>query len=154
MHRTISSRLNRFFAAFRPPRRKQVAALCWRNGRKGIEVLFVTTRRTGRWTPPKGHLMEGKTPAEAAAIEAWEEAGVTGTISAIPVGEYEYMKFRNDGLWERLAVDIYPLKVEAEANIYPEKAERMRRWFPLEKAPAMVNEATLRKVITTFSPER
>ena len=58
------------------PRRLQVAALCFRRTDTGCEVLLVTSRDTGRWVIPKGWPMEGKSSAESAAQEAWEEAGV------------------------------------------------------------------------------
>ncbi|HLL59899.1 MAG TPA: NUDIX domain-containing protein, partial [Allosphingosinicella sp.] len=55
----------------------QVAALPYRRGADGsVEVLLVTTRGTGRWMVPKGWPMRGKSHAEAAAQEAFEEAGV------------------------------------------------------------------------------
>ena len=58
------------------PHGRQVAALCTRKGKKGNEVLLVTSRRRGRWIVPKGWPMEGKSFPETALEEAWEEAGV------------------------------------------------------------------------------
>ena len=45
-----------------------------------VEVLLVTTRQTKRWIIPKGWPIKGLTPAEAAAREAYEEAGVQGFV--------------------------------------------------------------------------
>ena len=60
---------------FRRPRSLQVAALCHRRTKAGQkEVLLVTSRGTGRWILPKGWPMRGKSDAQAAAQEAWEEA--------------------------------------------------------------------------------
>ena len=42
--------------------------------------MLITSRQTGRWVVPKGNLMVGKAPHEAAAIETEEEAGVRGKI--------------------------------------------------------------------------
>ena len=58
------------------PHGRQVAALCTRKGKKGNEVLLVTSRRRGRWIVPKGWPMEGKSFPETALEEAWEEGGV------------------------------------------------------------------------------
>ena len=44
--------------------RRQVAALPWRRGDTGIEILLVTSRETRRWVTPKGGRMAGKTDAE------------------------------------------------------------------------------------------
>lgn len=55
----------------------QVAALPVMIGDDGIaRVLLLTSCETGRWVIPKGWPMKGKKPLEAAAQEAWEEAGV------------------------------------------------------------------------------
>jgi 8-oxo-dGTP pyrophosphatase MutT (NUDIX family) len=54
---------------------EQVAAVCYRVGKRGIEFLLVQTDK-GRWTFPKGSAEPGLTHAQAAALEAYEEAGV------------------------------------------------------------------------------
>ena len=56
---------------------RQVAALCWRTGLAGLEVLLITSRHSKRWILPKGWLQPDLTAAENAAREAFEEAGVT-----------------------------------------------------------------------------
>ena len=59
----------------------QIGAICWRMHRAKVEVLLITSRDTGRWVIPKGWPMQGLSDAEAASIEAWEEAGVRGDIT-------------------------------------------------------------------------
>jgi len=54
---------------------------------------MVTSRSGRRWVFPKGLIDPGHTPAEAALIEAWEEAGVVGTLDPDPVGNYVYDKW-------------------------------------------------------------
>ena len=80
---------------------QQVAALPYRIYPAGSDsppfVLLITSRQTGRWVVPKGNLMVGKAPHEAAAIEAEEEAGVTGIISPLPVGRFRYTKLLAGG---------------------------------------------------------
>ena len=76
---------------------EQVGALPYRMAGAATSILLVTSRQTGRWVVPKGNLMIGKTPHEAAAIEAEEEAGVRGRISPLPIGEYQYAKILPDG---------------------------------------------------------
>ena len=56
--------------------RTQYGALCWRMHRGKVEVLLITSRDTGRWVIPKGWPIDGLAPAQTAAREAWEEAGV------------------------------------------------------------------------------
>ena len=67
----------------------QSAAIPVRDGR----VCMVTSRSGRRWVFPKGQIDPGHTPGEAALLEAWEEAGLVGTLDPEPVGNYVYEKF-------------------------------------------------------------
>lgn len=140
--------------AFRPARGRQVAALCWRRrpGGGALEILLVTTRRSGRWTPPKGGLMKGKTEAESAAEEAWEEAGASGAVSDTPLGDYPSLKYRSGKGWEKWTVALYPLEVDSLADQFDEKGQRELRWFSQAEAPAQVRERALRRLIAGFRP--
>ncbi len=81
-------------------RRKQYGALPYRVTASGsIEILLVTTRQTKRWAIPKGWPAKKLKPCESAAREAYEEAGVRGTIGAKPIGTFTYEKLLDsDGL--------------------------------------------------------
>jgi 8-oxo-dGTP pyrophosphatase MutT (NUDIX family) len=57
-------------------------AVCYRRS-PGIEYLLIRTRR-GRWTVPGGGVEPGEDPRDAAAREAFEEAGARGRISDEP----------------------------------------------------------------------
>src|SRR5271169_6061781 len=57
----------------------KVAAVCYRVAGNGIEFLLVRTG-SGHWTFPKGSAEPGLTHAQAAALEAFEEAGVPGRM--------------------------------------------------------------------------
>lgn len=50
------------------------------------EVLLISSRRTGDLGIPKGHMESGETANEGAAREAFEEAGVRGTVTKDLVG--------------------------------------------------------------------
>ena len=79
------------------PPRVQVGALCWRRTGKGVRVMLITSRDTGRWIIPKGWPMRNRTEAEAAAREAWEEAGLRGDILDRSIGVYTYRKVLGPG---------------------------------------------------------
>src|SRR5215813_8513632 len=70
---------------------EQVAAVCYRVRRNAIEFLFVQTRG-GRWTFPKGSAEPGLTHAQAAALEAYEEAGVHGRMEEESFARYTRRK--------------------------------------------------------------
>ncbi|WP_296819232.1 NUDIX hydrolase [Brevundimonas sp.] len=132
--------------------RRQVGALCWRDGASGREVLLVTSRETGRWIIPKGGRMSGVPDAQAAAQEALEEAGVTGDLDERPAGTFHYEK-RLAGKARRLtAVDVYPLRVQAELDRWDEAHERTRQWFPATEAAQKVDEPELQALIRGFAP--
>lgn len=129
--------------------RNQFAALPWRDGPDGREVLLITTRGGRRWLIPKGKPMVGLSAAEAAAQEAWEEAGVTGRIAEEPLGAFDHRKgplFAR----RRLKVDVYPLEVIAEAADWPERGQRQRRWVNVPVALRMVRSRELRGMIAAF----
>ena len=67
----------------------QFAALPYRpKGKSELEVMLITSRDTGRWIIPKGWPKNGIPPHDAAAEEAFEEAGVAWKISEQPIGSY------------------------------------------------------------------
>jgi 8-oxo-dGTP pyrophosphatase MutT (NUDIX family) len=77
--------------------RVQFGALPYRfDGGVSVEVLLVTSREIGRWITPKGRPIKGFKPAETAAREAFEEAGVRGLVSGRPLGRYVYEKWMED----------------------------------------------------------
>lgn len=132
--------------------RRQVAALPWRHGPDGLEIMLVTSRETRRWVVPKGGLMVGLTDAQAAAQEALEEAGIEGEIGAEAIGEFRYLKVlkRRAPRWRR--VSVYPLRVVTELDAWQEAHERDRAWFDRDTAADLVAEPDLRDLIRAFQP--
>jgi len=57
-----------------------------------LEVLLVTTRQTRRWIIPKGWPLKELKPPKSAAREAYEEAGIRGTVGAKSIGAFSYEK--------------------------------------------------------------
>lgn len=126
------------------PLLEQIAALPLRRDARGkLRVLMVTSRDTGRWVMPKGWLMDGKKPWQAAKIEALEEAGAVGAISDRPVGHYHYMKRRPRGRDMRCRVTVYPMRVDKLKRRWKERGQRKRCWFSPRKAAKLVAEPEL-----------
>ncbi len=132
--------------------RMQYGALCWRLGDTGVEVLLITSRDTGRWVIPKGWPMPGLSPEAAAAQEAWEEAGVSGTMNPLCVGRYGYQKCLSLTSSVPCAVAVYGMRVDKLAKTFPEVKERRRKWFSLQDAAALVAEPELAMIIAGFIP--
>lgn len=130
------------------PKRVQVAALCYRKGKSGTEVLLISSRGTGRWIIPKGWPIKGKDGAESALQEAWEEAGVRAAmVDRTPCGSYDYVKTRDNGTREPIETIVYSAQVDHLADDYPERHQRKREWFPAKKASDLVNEPQLKTLL-------
>lgn len=132
--------------------RLQYAALCWRKGAAGIEVLLITSRDTGRWVIPKGWPMPDRSPEATAAREAWEEAGVEGEVNPVSLGRYGYLKEMISDPAVPCAVAVYGLQVKDLSDNFPEKAQRRRQWFPLAEGAGLVQEPDLGALIRGFTP--
>lgn len=134
------------------PRALQVAMLCSREGPEGTEVLLVRSLDSGRWIIPKGWPMDGKTFAEAAAIEAWEEAGATGRVDPVELARYPYTKRRRGG--PDIAADIVVFRMTETVLVddYPEAKKRKRRFLPVAQAAARADLEELADLIrATFA---
>lgn len=137
--------------------RTQFGALCWRVGKAGAEVLLITSRETGRWVIPKGWPMEGRTGHEAAAIEAWEEAGIKGEVGTAKLGDFTYDKILKRDTKQEMAqpcvVQVFPLEVSKVSNQFAEMRQRRRKWFAPEKAARKVVEDELKAILAGFAPD-
>jgi phosphohistidine phosphatase len=121
---------------------KQSAVVPYRVLEDEIEVLLITSRRGSRWIIPKGIIERGLTAAESAAREAYEEAGVIGTVAAIPLGEYEYEK------WGGVCtVTVFAMKVHTTLEEWPEATTRQRRWLKVKTAVRAVTKRELKRFI-------
>ncbi len=131
---------------------RQYAALPWRREADALEVLLITSRETRRWIIPKGWPIRGLPPHKAAAREAFEEAGVTGTIARAAVGFYEYEKRLKTGNMRPCRVAVFALGVTEQHETWPEKGQRSVRWMPVDEAATMVTEQQLADLLRGFSP--
>ncbi len=138
--------------AVRPGRgRLQVGALPYRRRPDGsFEVLLVTTRGTGRWMVPKGWPMTGKSHSEAAAQEAYEEAGVRGPANPIELGRFDHEKSLLPGGSLHCTISVFAMPVEEELTRWPERGQRSRRWFSLAEAAEAVDSPHLARIISAM----
>ena len=130
---------------------RQIGALPYRidaNGR--AEVMLITSRETRRWVIPKGNPIAGLAPHEAAAQEAYEEAGVRGIPCPSAIGAFAYLKRRLTRADRKLVVDVFPLAFVEQLPDWPERDQRDTRWFSLDAAVAAVDEPDLKHLIAHF----
>lgn len=134
----------------RTAERRQVAALPWRRTAAGLEIMLVTSRETRRWVTPKGGRMPGRTDAEAAAIEALEEAGIEGVVAQEPLGMFRYLKILKRRAPRWCVVAVYGLEVRVQHDDWHERTERQRIWVSRDEAVRRVDEPDLKALIAAF----
>jgi 8-oxo-dGTP pyrophosphatase MutT (NUDIX family) len=122
---------------------EQVAAVCYRIHRGGIEFLLVQTRGSGRWTFPKGSAELGLTHAQAAALEAFEEAGVHGRIEEVAFTRYvrrkgDARKSTTRSAQKEPAVNAHLCEVLRLSP--PKESNRNRTWLSVEDARQRLRE--------------
>lgn len=132
--------------------RLQYGALCYRFDGDTPLVLLITSRGTGRWILPKGWPIPGLDGAATAAREAWEEAGVVGRVSPVPLGAYHYVKLLDKRREVPCKVEVYPLCVARLEDEYPETGQRQRVWFAATEAARKVDEPELKQLLGTLDP--
>lgn len=112
---------------------EQVAAVCYRVRGRDIEFLLVQTRK-GRWTFPKGSAMPGLTHAQAAALEAFEEAGVHGRMEEASFARYVHPKGGNTQRSVVTEITVSAHLCEVLRLGPPQEFDRNPTWFPADKA--------------------
>ena len=94
-------------------KRVQYGALPYRRGERARpEVMLVTSRERRRWIIPKGWPKKGKSARRSAAREAFEEAGVIGSVARRSVGSFSYKKELRNGRVVLCKVRVFPLRVK------------------------------------------
>lgn len=133
--------------------RVQYGAVPYRLNEIGeIEVLLLTSRTRRRWIIPKGWPIKGLKPAESAAREAFEEAGVRGVISGKPLGRFIYDKEPNEnGCLVACEVTVFSLAVKRQLKVWPEIEQRETRWVLACEAASLTDEDGLRPLLEAFS---
>lgn len=132
------------------PRALQTGVICLREGAEGFEVLLVRTLDTGRWIIPKGWPMDGKTLAEAAEIEAWEEAGAKGRMMPEEFARIPSNKRRSGGLEVPTDLAIFVMIGTELVDDYPEAGKRERRMWPIDLAARRADVDALGEVIAAL----
>jgi 8-oxo-dGTP pyrophosphatase MutT (NUDIX family) len=121
-----------------------VAAVCYRVREGIIEFLLVQTRGSQRWTFPKGKAEAGMTHAQAAAMEAFEEAGVHGRIEERSFARYlsrvqsGSKKMRKSS---RRSLSVSAHLCEVLRLTSPKESGRNRKWLSAQEAKRKLRES-------------
>ena len=90
--------------------------------------------------------MRGKTDWDAAAEEAFEEAGVKGRVHLTSLGAFTYFKRQADS-YELLDVVVYPLEVTGQMESFKERGQREAVWTSPIEAAGRVIEPGLKALV-------
>jgi 8-oxo-dGTP pyrophosphatase MutT (NUDIX family) len=117
---------------------RQAAAIPIRNNK----VCLITSSNGKRWVIPKGLIDPGHTAGETALMEAWEEAGLAGSLSSEPVGSYVYSK-----LGRNYHVVVFLMQITHAFEDWPERNVRQRIWVTADRALEQIEDQGLRDLI-------
>lgn len=101
-------------------------------------IVLVTSRNTGRWIVPKGQPETGLPGHEVAKREAYEEAGLIGTVSRRAMGS-----FTSGTGAAAVRLMVYPFRVSAFLADFPEKGQRDVRAVPFLDALMLLSDGGL-----------
>jgi 8-oxo-dGTP pyrophosphatase MutT (NUDIX family) len=116
----------------------QAAVIAFRDDR----ICLITSSSGRRWLVPKGNREPGAKLQQTALQEAWEEAGLVGTLKEQPVGRYEFKK-----LGRVYRVTVFRMKVKQAKRDWPERKRRQRQWLRPRDALSLIEHAKLRKIV-------
>ncbi len=118
-----------------------------------VWVLMVTSQTRKRWIFPNGNIEKDETGSQAAAREGFEEAGIKGSIEKKHTINAVIGKSSPDGI-EDVAVEFFSMEVLKQADKWPEKSQRKRKWVSLEAAKSLVKDDDFRSVLDQFSKQK
>ena len=108
-----------------------------------VRVLIISTRRKN-WSLPKGNLIRKIGPQRTALLEAYEEAGIDGTLATKPL-------LCSIG---RICIYLFPMKVTKIYEDWPESGFRERKWIEISKAKDMLHHREMGKILKKFFPQK
>ena len=131
---------------------QQAGVIPYRFRRSKLEILLITSSRSGRWVVPKGHIEPDMTPRQSAITEAFEEAGINGKVPKTSFGTYSYEK-ADDKCGQSYRVEIFAMRVTYVMKNWPEEFRRTRTWMSPKEASDSVRENELKQLIKSLADE-
>ncbi|XP_051113654.1 nudix hydrolase 18, mitochondrial-like [Andrographis paniculata] len=111
-----------------------------------LEVLLITSQKSQRLMFPKGGWELDENIEFAAIRETLEEAGVVGVLGD-KLGEWIFKSKSKDKLHEG---SVFPLLVDEELDIWPEKNLRRRIWMTVSEAREACAHSWMKEALDAF----
>lgn len=120
--------------------RKQLGVLAYEFHRDQIWLVLITNRKGTRWILPKGQPEAALSSKKVAMMEAYEEAGILGSIDPdIKPVDVEVITRRG-----KVRLVIYPMRIRKLMNKYPESKIRKRLLLDSDKALRKLDKKPLK----------
>ncbi|KAL5745255.1 hypothetical protein ACOSP7_026401 [Xanthoceras sorbifolium] len=113
-----------------PYRYKVVEQTALEINEEDLEVLLISSQKGKGMLFPKGGWETDESKIEAASRETMEEAGVIGTVEC-ELGKWNFKSKSHDTYYEGY---MFPLRVQEQLDIWPEKNVRERAWMSVPEA--------------------
>jgi phosphohistidine phosphatase len=125
---------------------RQSAVIPYRIEKNRMQIMLIGSSKRNHWVVPKGIHEPGMSAQKSAACEAYEEAGIRGTVSKAMLGKYKYPKWG-----ATCEVEVYAMRVR---EILPdsewEETHRGRKWVSTDEALDLIKEQSLRPMIQSL----
>jgi 8-oxo-dGTP pyrophosphatase MutT (NUDIX family) len=122
----------------------QSAVIPFRENDGRLQVLMVTSRKSGRWVFPKGSVRSQRSARDVGIRRALAEAGVSGIVAGSPIGSYRYRSKK-----KACTVEVYVMEVQSVLDQWPQ-SRRKREWVPVVEALARTPNVQLRELIQSL----
>lgn len=120
----------------------QACAIPYRFGDNGIEFCLVTSRKSGKWSLPKGTIRSEDTVSDTLIRQSQKEAGIRGELVDAPIGSYSYHK------WDMvLDVVVLVMLVTECDDEWPDDQMRQRCWASGDEAIELLNKDDHKKLV-------
>lgn len=125
---------------------RQSAVIPYRVQKNNMQIMLIGSSKRNHWVVPKGIHEPGLSAQKSAAREAYEEAGIRGTVSKSMLGQYQYTKWGAE-----CTVQVYAMRVR---EILPdsewEETHRGRKWVSTDEAVDLIKEQAMRPMIRSL----
>ena len=125
---------------------RQSAVIPYRMQKNRMQIMLIGSSKRNHWVVPKGIHEPVMSAQKSAAREAYEEAGIRGTVSKTMVGKYECTKWG-----ATCEVEVYAMRVR---EILPdsewEETHRGRKWVSTDEALKLIKEQSMRPMIQSL----
>ncbi len=120
----------------------QACVVPYRNSDLGVEFCLITSKKSGKWSLPKGTIRSEETVSDTIARQAYKEAGVRGELIEDPIGTYSYHK------WETiLEVVVLSMRVHECDEVWPDAEVRKRCWVDGDEAVKLLHKPDHQKLV-------